>query len=205
MGDSPAPVGRCPATPAPRSSPASPFPRPVLADVQPGQCDPHRSPRQRKTTLGRALARALGAAFVDLDEVLGERAGRPAEDVLAQEGEPAFRQREVEVLQWAAGLSGSVVATGGGAVLHGESFARLGATGVVVHLEQDLDTLVARQRAEPRTPLTSLGLEAEVGRLWEERGPLYRSAAQITIPATLRDPILVALRALDGPARPDPE
>jgi len=63
-----------------------------------------------KSTLGRALAERLSRPFVDIDELIGELAGRPADDVLARDGEPAFRALEERALRLAAGRAGAVVA-----------------------------------------------------------------------------------------------
>ena len=39
--------------------------------------------RAGKTTVGRQLAEGLGLPFVDLDDVIAERAGRPVADIIA--------------------------------------------------------------------------------------------------------------------------
>ena len=50
-----------------------------------------------KTTFGRAAAKQLGWDFVDLDQVITERYGTPAE-IFAARGESAFRDIETQVL-----------------------------------------------------------------------------------------------------------
>lgn len=148
-----------------------------------------------KSSVGRALADALGVAFVDLDDELARRAGRPASDVLAEDGEPAFRRREREVLAWAAGLREHVVATGGGAVLHDEAFARLAATGVVVYLRPDRDVLVERQRRAPRPPLVHDDVARDVDAQLAAREGRYLAAAQIVVAGAPCVSILDRLRA----------
>src|SRR5947209_1158458 len=51
-----------------------------------------------KSTVARLLAGRLGWAWVDADDVLEERAGRPIRAVFADEGEAGFRDREAAVL-----------------------------------------------------------------------------------------------------------
>ena len=69
-----------------------------------------------KTTVGRALARLLGCAFLDLDEVVAAREGRTPQQLIDEAGEAAFREAETSALS--AALEGDerkVVALGGGA------------------------------------------------------------------------------------------
>ncbi|MHC5209221.1 MAG: shikimate kinase [Planctomycetota bacterium] len=155
-----------------------------------------------KTTLGRALAERLGRAFTDLDEVLAQRAGLPADEVLARDGEPAFRRLEEQVLRWAATLEGHVIATGGGAVVHERTFATLAGTGTVIYLEASAAELIRRGLGRHQPPLTVLSRENEVETLLSVRDPMYREAAQFTIPVDRTDPILDLLAALGGSDRP---
>lgn len=149
-----------------------------------------------KTELGRRLALRLGRPFLDTDALVEEIAGRAADALLAQRGEAAFRLVERQALVRAARARGTVVATGGGAVLNGEEFARLAATGVVVHLTAPVDELVRRARARPRPALLPLPLAEEVEALHAARTPLYRAVAQITVPVDRGDPILALLDRL---------
>jgi shikimate kinase len=68
-----------------------------------------------KTTVGRALARLLGATFVDLDDAVREFEGRGPRELIDEEGEEYFREAETRALRrvLAAGEA-RVVATGGG-------------------------------------------------------------------------------------------
>jgi shikimate kinase len=152
-----------------------------------------------KTTLGRELARRLGRPFADLDEELARLAGEEsagADAVLARRGEAAFRELEAEVLRRASRRAGHVIATGGGAVLHGEAFAGLAATGTVVWLSASLATLQARAALRPRPALTPLPPADEVAELLRRREPLYRSAAQIVVSTDEGEPILALLSAI---------
>ena len=78
-----------------------------------------------KTTVGRALAQLSGKPFVDLDEEIVRRAGRPIPYIFQTEGEEAFRELEARVLAEVCAQSGQVVATGGGAVLRAENRAAM--------------------------------------------------------------------------------
>ena len=67
-----------------------------------------------KTTVGRLLARRLGAPFVDLDDEVERRAGMTVREIFERQGEPAFRQMEAEALRGTLALPDVVVAMGGG-------------------------------------------------------------------------------------------
>ncbi|MEZ5988740.1 MAG: shikimate kinase [Planctomycetota bacterium] len=72
-----------------------------------------------KTSLGEALAEELGWAFVDLDERIAEREGKPVGQVLQELGVEAFRSLEHRALMAELGglkLGRRVLALGGGAV-----------------------------------------------------------------------------------------
>ena len=101
-----------------------------------------------KTTVGRALAGRLGWAFLDLDELIEQSAGRDVPAIFAQEGEAGFRRREEGALATALALERVVIATGGGVVLSAANRQRLAAEPWVVWLEAPPDEL-ARRLAGP--------------------------------------------------------
>lgn len=69
-----------------------------------------------KTTVGRALARLLGVAFVDLDNAVAEAEGRAPRELIDAEGEDYFREAETRALRRVLeGGAARVIATGGGA------------------------------------------------------------------------------------------
>ena len=67
-----------------------------------------------KTTVGRLVAAALGAPFVDLDEEVARRAGRTIAEVFGEEGESVFRALESACARDALAGAPAVVAAGGG-------------------------------------------------------------------------------------------
>ena len=97
-----------------------------------------------KTEVGQEVARLLGWRFVDTDEEIVARTGKPIADIFAQEGEPRFRDLEREAVREACQLSRVVISTGGGALLDPESRALMLASGLVVCLEAQPDTIYRR-------------------------------------------------------------
>lgn len=126
-----------------------------------------------KTAVGRALAAELGLPFLDLDDAIERTAGRDVAAIFGSEGEKGFRARERAAVREAARLSGTVIATGGGAPLDRASFAPLAASGIVVVLTADADELERRLRGGPERPLLRGDLRARVDELVEARRPAY--------------------------------
>ncbi|NDJ52678.1 MAG: shikimate kinase [Chloroflexi bacterium] len=106
-----------------------------------------------KTTVGERLATQLGLRFVDTDHEIVRAAGCSIADLFAQQGEAAFRSLEAEICQRFARRAGQVVATGGGALLNTNTKQAFMATGLVVCLLADIDTILARVGHDPDRPL----------------------------------------------------
>lgn len=72
-----------------------------------------------KTSVGRALSRALGWTFHDLDDRIEAQEGRTVAQIFRESGEAAFRQAEEEalstLLKELSSSSPAVIALGGGA------------------------------------------------------------------------------------------
>ena len=143
-----------------------------------------------KTTVGRALARALSREFVDLDRAIARRAGCGIPEIFAENGEDHFRVLEHETLADAlVGHPRSVVACGGGVVVRPENRALLREV-ATVFLREDTRVLFDRTRGAGR-PLRTASLE-EFERRYAERLPLYREVADFEIEVGGRPPSAVA-------------
>ena len=131
-------------------------------------------PGSGKSTVGRAVAKALGRTFYDADAAIEERAGRSIPEIFAEEGEAAFRALEHQVLSDLGRRNGVVIATGGGAVCFERNLPPLWENGRVYCLRRPVDTLPTAGR-----PLsTSRQRLVEMER---ERAPFYRRAAQVMV------------------------
>ena len=129
-----------------------------------------------KTSAGTAAARLLDLPFIDLDDVIRRRAGMPVARIFAEEGEASFRDMEREVLEDAARISGAVIATGGGAVLHTEAFRRLSQDAVVVVLTTETGELNRRLATDEGRPLLGDDPEGRISELLDERSAAYMAA-----------------------------
>jgi len=128
-----------------------------------------------KSTIGRVLAQKLGRKFVDLDEVITEKAGCPIPQIFAEQGEAAFRQLEHDCLEEISKLSGLVIATGGGTVIREDNRRLLRQNSETVFLRRDLSLLPKDGR-----PVSQAN---DLGELFKKRLPFYLDAAdhEITV------------------------
>lgn len=126
-----------------------------------------------KSTIGRALAAALGRPFADTDTMITEADGRPIPHILSEEGEEYFRTLETEAIRRAGMESGTVIATGGGAVTRERNYRPLAQNGTIVFLERDLHALPVNGR-----PLSQVTAPEE---LYRRRLPLYRAFSDVTV------------------------
>ncbi len=78
-----------------------------------------------KTTIGNLLAAKLGLPFADSDQVIEQRSGRPVSRIFAEDGEPAFRALEHQVIAELLDGPDMILALGGGAPEHPRTRALL--------------------------------------------------------------------------------
>jgi shikimate kinase/3-dehydroquinate synthase len=141
-----------------------------------------------KTTVGRLAAARLARPFVDVDELIEQRAGAPIRDIFAGRGEPHFRALERVVAAEVLGGPDAVVALGGGAVEDPTIRAALrGAT--TVHLEVDYGEAMKRVGTGDGRPMLA-GTDAQA--LFRTRRGTYRRVASIGIATDGRSPEEVA-------------
>lgn len=134
-------------------------------------------PCSGKSTVGRALADMLGRKFVDSDEEIEKRIGMTISEYFAQNGEEAFRKLETKVLKDISKETGTVIATGGGAVLKHANLRALRANGKIYFLDRSLELLF------PTDDRPLAKSRADVEALFEKRYPIYLSSADSRISA----------------------
>jgi shikimate kinase len=136
-------------------------------------------PGAGKSTVGILLAKLTCRSFVDTDVLIQSQEGRPLQEIVDKNGHLALRFIEEQVIL-GHGCTGCVISTGGSAVYSPAAMAHLKQHGTIVFLDVDLATLEERVR-----DLDTRGLAKWPGQnfrdLYEERTPLYRQYADITI------------------------
>jgi shikimate kinase len=97
-----------------------------------------------KSTMGRKLAKRIGMRFVDLDEVIEFREGKPIPELYTELGDEQFRIREWQALKEVVKEDDIVVALGGGAPCHCDNMNLLEKAGEVIYLKVDSEVLAER-------------------------------------------------------------
>ena len=137
-----------------------------------------------KSTVGKLLATRRGMRFVDMDTYIEEQAGCSVAAIFEKDGETAFRAQEHDACVTLGSQENLVIATGGGAVLRADNVAALSVNGTIVFLDVSEQTVLSRLQNDTTRPLLQRDdKEAAVHALMQQRAPLYRAAAQITVNA----------------------
>lgn len=145
-------------------------------------------PGSGKSTIGPLLARELGVRFRDTDDDIVAREGREIADIFANDGEPAFRAIEANVIAEALREHEGVLSVGGGAVLTPATQERLRAH-PVVFLNVGFAAGVQRVGLSTARPLlTGVNPRAIYRTLLETRLPVYRAVATIEVDTDERTP-----------------
>jgi shikimate kinase len=130
-----------------------------------------------KSTIGRRLSSRLHLPFLDADTEIEAAAGMSIPDIFETHGEPHFRDGEARVIARLLDSGPAVIATGGGAFMREETRNRIRDKAVSIWLKADADIIMKRvKRRADRPLLQTADPAATVGRLIEEREPVYRSA-----------------------------
>ncbi|MGY1650464.1 shikimate kinase [Geodermatophilus sp. SYSU D01119] len=165
-------------------------------------------PASGKTTVGTAVAAALGLPFRDTDADVEATTGTSVADLFVTHGEQHFRDLEEQAVARALAEHDGVLALGGGAVLSAATRALLvahgRAGGTVVHLDVDLPSAAKRAGLSRDRPLLAVNPRAMLRTLLEQRAPLYAEVATVVVPTGGRTPedvvadVLAALPAGAG-------
>jgi len=132
-------------------------------------------PGSGKSYFGKLIAKQFGRQFIDMDAYIEQAQGRTIPEIFAQQGEPAFRDMEVEASRALGCRTGLVISTGGGTVVRKESMDALRQNGCVFFVDRPLSELATEGR-----PL-SQGGESTLQRLYDARIGLYTGYADVSI------------------------
>ena len=138
-----------------------------------------------KTTVGKALGEEMGRTCVDVDHELEKEIG-DISTYITEQGEPAFREKEAEMIAKFGTQTGLIISTGGGCVTVPKNFAHLRQNGRIYQLTQPIENLSTTGRV-----LSSGGIE-RLRELEEIRTPMYESFAQCIIEHNRNAPETVA-------------
>jgi len=130
-----------------------------------------------KSTIGRRLAARLHLPFLDADAEIEAAAGMTIPEIFEIHGEPHFRDGEARVIARLLESGPAVLATGGGSFMREETRRRVNDKAISIWLKADADIIMRRvKRRADRPLLQTADPVATVGRLIDEREPVYRHA-----------------------------
>jgi shikimate kinase len=138
-----------------------------------------------KTTVARRVAELLRLACFDADIEVERRAGKSIKQIFEDDGEPVFRDLEVQVIADLIQHGDAVLSLGGGAVMRDETRRAIATCTVVwltarpetIHERMAEDTMTTRQRPN----LTTGGGLAGIASVLSQREPVYRACADFTV------------------------
>lgn len=137
-------------------------------------------PGSGKSALGRRVASKLQIPYLDTDVYLTETTGMDTAQLYQYFGEQAFRDGETRLLQNLAGAVPGIISTGGGVCLRECNRRLMKNHGVIVLIDRPIDDIMLDIRAEKRPLLAQKGRE-EIERIYNERMPIYREAADVVM------------------------
>ena len=154
-------------------------------------------PGAGKSTVGVVLAKRIGYTFLDSDLLIQEHEKKLLHEIITQKGLDRFGQIENKI-NASIQTDHTVIATGGSVVYSIEAMMHLKSIGSVIYLKLDYEELEKRLG-----DLTERGVairpEQTLADLYEERTPLYKKYADITIDCsqkTIREIVLEISRNL---------
>ncbi|EPZ48975.1 shikimate kinase [Alicyclobacillus acidoterrestris] len=137
-----------------------------------------------KSTVGRALAKALSYSFVDLDQWIESSTGRTIPDIFTTLGEAEFRRIEQAALSDLGQADGAfVLATGGGVVTRPENREALVRDWQCVYLRARPETIERRLDADGavRPLLAVADRTSTIRHLLEKREAWYAEVSSHTV------------------------
>jgi shikimate kinase len=174
-----------------------------------------------KTTIGTLLAARLELPFADSDQVVEQHAGRPIPQIFAEDGEPAFRALEHQVIAGLLEGPDMIIALGGGATEHPRTQDMLGRGAHVVYLQVSYDQALQRVGQDAGRPMLARPMLArpmlarpmlarpDLAAIYERRRLIYARLATLAVgtddrhPGTVGEDIMGRLAGL--PAAPSPQ
>ncbi len=151
-----------------------------------------------KTTVGRLIAKTTGYRFVDTDDMIVKKAGKPVSQIFEIDGETAFRRMEADLAVELSKAHGLVIATGGGMLLNDGNARMLGMSGQIFCLVADPDAIIHRvvnDGGAPRPLLNVPDPKKKVAELLAQRESTYGQFIQIE--TTKRSPKMICREIID--------
>ncbi len=155
-------------------------------------------PGAGKTSIGKALSKELGLAFIDSDAEIERISGKTISEIFVDQGEAVFRKTEVEAVTRILAEFEGVVALGGGAPINPEiQKVLLNSECPVIFIDVSISQAANRIGFNKDRPLLMINPRQQWLHLMSERRPIYEKLATITVSSDNSKPSEVAKTITD--------
>ena len=155
-------------------------------------------PGAGKSSIGKALAKELNLNFIDSDSEIEKISQKRISEIFIEDGEPAFRLLEVDVVRKVLADFDGVVSLGGGAPINPEIQEVLqDANYPVVFIDVSIAQAAIRIGFNKDRPLLLVNPRQQWISLMNDRRPIYEKLASQTISSDNQKPHEVAKQISD--------
>jgi len=146
-----------------------------------------------KSCGGKLAAINLKVNFIDCDLEIENKFNLNVNEIFNNFGENKFRDAEEELLSELSEIKNTIIATGGGIVIHDQNRLLLKKLGKIIWLRANENTIFNRIKNEVRPRLTNLSLMEEITQITLERENIYKSISDFSIDTNNKTIMEVAL------------
>ena len=155
-------------------------------------------PGAGKSSIGKALAKELNLNFIDSDSEIEKISHKKISEIFIEDGEPAFRLLEVDVVRKVLADFEGVISLGGGAPINKEIQEVLqDANYPVVFIDVSIAQAAIRIGFNKDRPLLLVNPRQQWISLMNDRRPIYEKLASQTISSDNQKPHEVAKQISD--------
>jgi len=155
-------------------------------------------PGAGKSSIGKALAKELNLNFIDSDSEIEKISLKKISEIFIEDGEPAFRLLEVDVVRKVLADFEGVISLGGGAPINKEIQEVLqDANYPVVFIDVSIAQAAIRIGFNKDRPLLLVNPRQQWISLMNDRRPIYEKLASQTISSDNQKPHEVAKQISD--------
>ncbi len=155
-------------------------------------------PGAGKSSIGKALAKELNLNFIDSDSEIEKISHKRISEIFIEDGEPAFRLLEVDVVRKILADFEGVISLGGGAPINPEIQEVLqDANYPVIFIDVSIAQAATRIGFNKDRPLLLVNPRQQWISLMNDRRPIYEKLASQTISSDNQKPHEVAKQISD--------
>ena len=142
--------------------------------------------------MGKEVAAMLKLSHIDTDQLIEEKSGKRISDIFLDDGEPAFRRMEREIVLEVLQQDNCVISLGGGSVIDSEVADKLRVEPNVIYLEVSISNAAPRVGFNAERPLLVANPRQQWLKLMEDRKPIYEGLGRKRISTDNRKPKEIA-------------